>query len=210
MIFAAFDYTSYFLGKGHYSHNAVISEGMELASVENFPDLENVPPMSFLFCHTRGSFLGWLVMYYTNSIRCHVAGFMENGMLLDATTSGVIKHPASDYLDNKSYLQICTTKPMYADHLRDYMTRCEFVIGDGFNWAGVIFFWLHIIIGNDEAWRLKHSLDLFVLFYILTLLNPKFMCLNVIYGIFLAFFLFKRIVWKRKKVSFFGRRGGPN
>ncbi len=115
MFFAAYDYFRYRSGTGRYSPEAIRKQGGVLAS----PELENIAncmtPGNILFLHTRNSFLSWMVMYYTDSLWSHTGMIADNRNIIDATTSGVIEHPFSDYLDGRSF--ICIYK------LRGDMTR---------------------------------------------------------------------------------------
>jgi len=194
MIFFVSDYICYIVEKGNYSSEVREQDDARLASVDNFPDLDKIPPGSVLFCHTRTSFMSWLAMYYTNSIWSHVTCFIGDGMLVDATTGGVIKHHASDYLNNKNYIKIFIIKHKSEEQSRDAMARANSSVGHGFNWLGIILFWIDIIIGNNIEWRIKHSLDFLILFFLLSLIWPVFYYFNLVYFVILAFFLVKRLI----------------
>ncbi|MBU0471451.1 MAG: hypothetical protein KKF65_02420 [Nanoarchaeota archaeon] len=201
MIFALTDYCNYIFQKNKYSPVVLNSHGLKIANKENFPSFENIPPISIIYCHTRGCFNSWLVMYYTNSVLSHTAMFLENGLLLDVTTSGVIQHSASDYLDNKSYLIILSIQKT-KDEINECLNRARSMIGCDFNWGGIFYFWLLILFGNNEEWRLKHSLDVLFIILIFSFINSGFLFLGFVYVILTGMFVIKRMVLENEKVYF--------
>ena len=108
-LFALIDYFKYRLKRGRYSCTALEKAGWKLATRDNLlPFADKFKIGDVLFYHDPNSVRGWMIMYWTDCVASHVAGFVENGQLLDATTSGVMKHPFTDYLDGRSYLCIKT------------------------------------------------------------------------------------------------------
>ncbi len=139
--------------------------------------------------------MSWLVMYYTSSIWSHCALFGKKGELFDATTSGVIKHAASDYLDGESYLSVIVL-PMDEDTRKRIVAASEELIGCGYNWKGVIRIFLNTLIAKRHKWRLKFSLDIYVILilglWLQTGANMLWLFLMVFYGVVVAYNLLRR------------------
>jgi len=77
MVFAIADYFKYREHKGRYSFSALEKKGGRLATKENFPKPEEIPPCSTMFHHSFNSFISWLVMYYTTGAWAHCAMFTK-------------------------------------------------------------------------------------------------------------------------------------
>jgi hypothetical protein len=163
MIFAAWDYLRYRLGKGVYSPSQLQRQGARLGTRENFMEIANCKPMDLFLLHTRKSFLSWMVMYYTNSIWSHVGMFAENGQVIDATTGGVFKHHFCDYCDGSTYIAIWHLKGVTDEKREKAIRWSERQIGKAYNWAGVVRLFLMIILGKKEPYRFRFFLDFVVL-----------------------------------------------
>ena len=122
------------------------------------------PRHTFVY-HTRDSFLSWLVMYYTASVWSHVGVFTEHGYILDATTSGVIEHPFSDYFDGKSYIVVLAIKNglVTEDQLAKSLEWGRRQIGVGFGWFGMWCFYWSIVFGAHAHYRFRVSADFLIL-----------------------------------------------
>lgn len=152
-------------------------------------------PGDMLFVHTTGSILSWAVMYYTGpTIWSHVATFGRDGYLYDCTTQGVIEHHISDYFDGKSYIAVISlSSDIPKNSRKKMMLFCEQKLGNGFNWKGIFFFWLRIITGNDEDFRLCCVADIFILlsvpmlmFYKFPTISSVFFFLSIVYILVVA------------------------
>ncbi len=163
MLFATWDYLCYRLGKGIYSPAQLERQGAQLGTRENFPDFANCKPGDASFLHTRGSFLSWMIMYYTDSIWSHVGIFEENGQVIDATTGGVLKHQFYDYCDGFTYIAIRHLKDATDEQRGRGLRWLETQIGKGYNWGGVVRLFLMIIMGKKAPYRFRFFLDFLVL-----------------------------------------------
>jgi hypothetical protein len=164
MLFAIIDYLSYRDHKDHYSFREIERDGGLLGTKENFPNPAAIPPFSSLFYHPINSFISWMIMYYTNSLWSHYAMFLRNGYLTDQTTGGSTIHPFCDYLDGKGYIKIFIPKfdisKEKIDKLEEVSTRD---VGNKYNYPRVIKMFLQIILGFRKSYRLRFSIDLFII-----------------------------------------------
>jgi hypothetical protein len=136
VLFALLDYVRYRRQRGRYRPAVLAREGLKLAIPENFEGTEAPQPADVFFMHTRLSTLSWLVMYVTNFPCSHMGVFGYDGMVIDATTAGVVKHPFSDYLDGQSYLRVAhTSRRGTPDQQRDAVAYVESEIGTPYGWA---------------------------------------------------------------------------
>jgi hypothetical protein len=128
---------------------------MYRATEKNFQGYRTYPIGTILFTCTFHSNLSWIVMYSTNSTISHVACFYGDGIVNDCTTSGIIRHSFADYLDGESYVGVIIPPPekINAEKVRAFMDE---TLGDGYNWAGVVSTFFHILFGahREAAWRL--------------------------------------------------------
>jgi hypothetical protein len=161
----------YHRGWGRYSPQRLSQRGAVLGTRDNFRDMSKYQPMDLFFLHPRGSFLSWLVMYYTNGIWSHVGSFAENGLVVDATTGGVIKHHFYDYCDGSTYILIIRL-PTVTDAQR--LKAAQFIqnqVGKGYNWSGVMRLFLYIVSGNKYPYRFRFFLDFLFIAVIVGLLG---------------------------------------
>ena len=162
MLLALTDYICYRLGKGHYSPDAFAQQHAVLAIPENFPDLSRFLPGDIFFYHTRNSFISWIIMYYTNGIWSHTGTIAGGGRIIDATTSGVIEHPLSDYLDGNGYIAI--KKIDITDAGREKMMAfMRQQLGKDFNWTGVLRLFLCIVFGAHAHYSVRYLMDFLLL-----------------------------------------------
>src|ERR1017187_7658324 len=110
MLFAALDYWRYTQRMGRFSDKTIREDGGILATRDKLHEIETIKPGRLIFYSCTDSFQSWLIMYYTSSVWAHVTTASYDGNIIDTTTSGVIEHPLSDYLDGKSYISIYTIK----------------------------------------------------------------------------------------------------
>lgn len=166
MLFALYDYVCYRFQLRHYAPAVVEAQHARLAISENFPE-EGVrtkcEPGDAFFLHTRNSFVSWLIMYYTNSLWSHVGAFAENGKIVDATTSGVIKHEFLDYIDGESYILLKKLDKSYDLDTQKMMEFAERQVGSPYNWAALPRIFIHIVSGRDPKYRIRYTLDFLLL-----------------------------------------------
>lgn len=176
MLFAVIDYLHYKYRRGRYSDQAIRGTGGRLATASNFPGIADFGPEHLFVCHTVGSFKSWLVMYFTSSIWSHIATFSRQGNVVDATTSGVIEHPFSDYFDGRSYIQILTLKEKLSpDQISKMLAFFRRQIGNKYNWRGGWMLFFSIIFGAHASYRWRFSADILIALLMLlpfTLLCP--------------------------------------
>jgi len=159
MVFALWDYTKYRLRWGIYSHQFLTSHGLNLATSENFPDLDIIKPGFILFYHPTNSFLGWLVMYYTCGYVSHCAVLVEQALVVDCTTSGVIKHPLSDYLDGKGYLAFRVPRGLNDEMGGRISKVARDHIGYRYGWGTAFSLFLTAILGFQRLYRIVWFFD---------------------------------------------------
>lgn len=175
MIFFFSDYLNYRNETGNYRHENCEALGYKRGKY--FVNNEPKPlPGDALVVHTRFSFVSWLVMYYTNSLASHVCLFLENGILFDFTTSGLVEHHVSDYYEDRYYLQIrilreekvgfefrTTLMKSYNEVMRHRMMSSRF------SWTKIIRMWYNIITAAKlrACFKWKFYLDYLILFSIL-------------------------------------------
>lgn len=163
MIFAALDFVRYKLRRGKYSAKAIRAEGGQLATSANFAKIEAFGPDHLFFYHNADSFRSWFIMYFTSSVWSHTGMFTEQGNIIDATTSGVIEHPLSDYFDGRSYIAIKTFKEKLSqEQIAGILDFSRGQIGCGFNWRGIWRLFFSIILGAHASHRPRFSADIFI------------------------------------------------
>lgn len=170
MIFSVIDFIMYCFQMGKYSKKNIQKAGGKLATKENFSSFNDLKPPVIIFLHTRFSMIAWIVMYYTNGIFSHTSMYIGNGKIVDANIQGVGEYKIEDYLDNKSYLtaiQIDTTE----DNLKKIHDFTDKTLGAKYNWLGVINFYLIILFGKHDDYRVKFTLDYITLFLFLYYFN---------------------------------------
>ena len=171
MIIAALDYLKYKYSLGRYSHKNLVKNDWSLATKENFPTFNDLPALSVLIVHTKESFLSWLVMYFTDSVASHVAGFLGKGELMDLTTSGMVIHLADDYLDGKSYLcvrvineEIRAKNPNAESGIRNFAEEHKDV---QYSWTKAINLGLvNVFAERKDAFRFRYLIDFLILYSI--------------------------------------------
>ncbi|MBN1787162.1 MAG: hypothetical protein JW806_02070 [Sedimentisphaerales bacterium] len=211
MIFALIDYLKYKNQKGIYGLESIHKYNAVLAEPSLLPKLEKCKPGDILFVHTAGSIMSWAVMYYTGpGIWSHCATFGKEGYLYDCTTQGVIERHISDYFDGKSYIAVMSIGNKLPDKQRKKMTlRAEQILGAGFDWKGIFFFWLSIISGNNEDFRVCCVADIIILivslmgiFYKILILRYVFLALGVLYLLVVVFSRVRMKIFKRERVEY--------
>lgn len=174
MIFAISDYYQYKKRSGRYSHDEYISDGWLQANIENFPSPEKYPPAETLIVSTMESFTSWLVMFYTNTKASHVAILDGKGNVIDCTTSGIIKHPFTDYLDNISYLMVLSPPPPVSEKREFVIREAEKHIGEPYGWLTLFVLFLQRISGIHSRFTWKYVFDFISVFAILIAIFYKF------------------------------------
>jgi hypothetical protein len=140
-------------------------------------------------------------MYYTGpTIWSHVTTFGHNGYIYDTTTKGVTKHHVSDYFDGNTYIAVMQSERMSEEERRAGLFRAETLVGHKFNWLGVLIFWLMIILGKEEEYRFRYSLDIIILLTFLSMLSSRFvtiqLCVNGLMFIYISIVIFNRLFSK--------------
>lgn len=158
MLFALLDFRNYRRRLGRYSHASMIRKGLALATQDNFPNWRSLPLGHLLFASTSGSLLSWLVMYTTNGVFSHSAMIYGGGMVNDVTTGGVVRHSMSDYFDGTSYLEVLP--PPQGTDLEWARNFMDSIVGDGYNWFGVLRLGLNIAIANHPSFSWRPAADL--------------------------------------------------
>ena len=195
MLFAIIDYLKYCYHKDHYSFKEIENDGGIPAAKENFPYPEKIKPFSSLFYHPFGSFISWLIMYYTGGVWSHYAIFLRNGYLSDQTTQGGIEHPFSDYLDGNGYVKIVMiTWDITEKQINELEKESKRDVGKGYGYTRVIIMFFQIILGFREDYKIRFSLDFLILstllIELLKLLKLNYhlvVILTLIYIIVIAF-----------------------
>lgn len=163
MLIAIIDFLKYRLRRGRYSDHSLSAEG-RLAVSSEFPNYMKYTLGDIFIYHRHNSFLSWLVMYFTDSVWSHVGNFIGHGQIIEATTSGVMKHDFMDYMDGSGYLQIRILKPALSAGQADKMNKfLHGKIGARFNWRGVLRLFTKIILGNHHHYDFKYSADFAIL-----------------------------------------------
>lgn len=204
MLFAVVDYIKYKLQKGVYSPKSIHEYGAVLAERSLLTMLEKCEPGDILFVHTADSILSWAVMYYTGpTIWSHTAMFGKDGYLYDCTTQGVMEHHISDYFNGKSYIAVIALGSKISENKgKKMMLRGEQIIGSKFNWKGIFFFWLAIISGNCEDFRMCCVADILILLSSLMVIFYEIPIIRYIFLNFSALYLFVVIFSRmRMKIS---------
>lgn len=200
MIFAAYDFVKYWFGKGIYSDEAIAMDGLVLASEQELPELDDIE-CGFMFFHRRRSFCSWLVMYYTGpTLLSHCAIITGGGVLYDMTIEGGMIHHVSDYFDGSTYIKVLSM-PVSKEKLNRLILRDELRLGGvKFGWKKIFFFWVEIITGRNEDFRLRSCLDIVVVIVALMLLCNQFFALQLFFAscllLYSATVVYNKVLWK--------------
>jgi hypothetical protein len=162
MLFALVDYLNYRAERGPYSANAIESQGGHLADKHLTYRIEALRPADLFFYHGRGSLLSWAVMYFTHSIWSHVGTCVGDGKIVDATTSGVVEHRLTDYLDGRGYLAFRTVQGISDEQRADVARYARSTVGAGYNWSGVFRLFGAIITGYHAHFRWRFAVDVLI------------------------------------------------
>jgi hypothetical protein len=163
MLLALYDYVQYLFHKGKYSENRISTEGGKRATYERLASYKNCQAGDIFLYSTTNSFLSWLVMYYTGSVWSHVGTFVGDGVVVDATTSGVLKHPIIDYIDADSYILVRHSMGVTEEQRKKAIEFLNNAVGTSFNWRGVLRLFLRIILGKHDSYRIRYSVDFILL-----------------------------------------------
>jgi hypothetical protein len=177
---------------GNYSKDSLEKQGLKLCDQENIENyITKSKPADIIFLHTRISFISWLVMYYTNSLLSHTAVVINKDLILEAIPQGVVKTPIRDYIDNKSYFVVLNVPDITEEQTADIMNYADSQMGVGYNWSLVFKIFLDTIFAKRKDWRIKFSLDFYLLFILLKVINlislKLLVILSVIYTIIIVF-----------------------
>ena len=172
MVFALVDYLRYRTRRGRYDPALLESQRWVRATPENFEGPNARPPGTGFVIHRQGSAVSWLIMYVQQHPASHAGLFAHEGMVVDALTSGVVKHPLADYLDGESYLlDLVGPEGPSAEAREDALAWVEeSYIGFAYAWAHSAALGADILWGdpNREAhWQLWS--DVMILLVILSL-----------------------------------------
>ena len=165
MLWALVDYVRYRFNLGRYSTDALRDHKARLLDQEWVIE-DDAFHRGYLFVmHTKGSFLSWAVMYYTDSIWSHAGWFSEDSMIIDATTSGLIEHPIADYADGTAFMRVFPMRvpPEVSAYMVD---KARSRLGLPYDWPGTIKICLYVLSAKHHAWKLHHSLDLLAVLFI--------------------------------------------
>ncbi len=169
MIFALLDYLQYRSNRGPYSPARIAREGGILAVPGPAARFANHDCNWLFYYHAKGAWRSWLVNYLTSSIWSHTGVFTENGCVCDATTSGVVEHPFSDYLDGRSYYALVRVAVPLSEAMKQRtLGFLRNSVGAGYNWAGVWRLFFATVIGRHMNFRWKFAADIlvFLLFWL--------------------------------------------
>jgi hypothetical protein len=109
--------------------------------------------------HTRDSFLGWLVMYFTNSVWSHSAISIGNGAVVEVTLGGTIAHPFADLLNNADYLLIGGPDLSAEEEVAVTKSALSRVGVTKFSYLTALIIGCRTFIGRDPAYRFRLSAD---------------------------------------------------
>lgn len=212
MIFFLIDYLKYRNRNGPYSDASLEKEGWKKGPY--FIGRESVfRPSHIVVVHTRGSFISWLVMYYSSSRASHVCQCLADSVVADFTTGGLVEHKVSDYFDENHFLALRSTDPGPAD--KDWQTvflKSYYEISrprelkSYFSWLLVITMWYtNITAGrNRRFFRWRFCADYLILFMVLSfgsyVLENALSCMHLISDLFLGIFAAYSILLVKNKV----------
>jgi hypothetical protein len=123
-------------------------EGLTIADERMRPALREATLGTFMFVHSYPSLLAWAVMYYTVSNISHVCMYRDPGFVMDVTTSGVQRHAATDYIDERSFILLLKVD---AKNMRPEML--DQFEHSKFNWYGAIRLGFRAVLGCQTRFR---------------------------------------------------------
>lgn len=200
MIFAIYDLILYQFHLRKYSNESLAKEK---ARVLTEPLIASIPLGSTIFLHTRKSLLSWIIMYYTDSLWSHVGMKSNNTDIIDATTSGVIEHPLSDYANPDIFFIAFTMIDVPEDIMSNTIQRMkETFLGRPYGWFNVVNIFFHVILAKKSSYRLRFTTEIILLLYFFYIVFPFKIELTLLAGIYLLFTLKNIIVFRKFKVKF--------
>jgi hypothetical protein len=141
-------------------------------------------------------------MYYTDGVWSHVGQFAENGDVIEATTRGVVRHPFSDYLDEKSYIAIFLNKSLTEEERQTITAYAESYLGMPYGWIMGATMGLNIITGRASAFRWKFVVDHLLLLGFCSLLGlwwPPAGYFFAVLGVIYLLIVLTNVAMKRSK-----------
>lgn len=167
MIIALVDYMRYRLQVGRYSAPSIEQANGRLATAENFPADSFPKPGQIIIVHTRGSFVSWLVMYFTDSIWSHTAIGVDDGDIVEVTLGGTIAHPFADILNGNDYL-IVGRPPATEEQERSIAAHARSTVGvTKFSYRAALTIGVRALLGRDDKYRTRLSLDLLTILFLI-------------------------------------------
>lgn len=172
MIFFITDFVKYNFMWNGYSEKSLEEQNLIICSKQNIESYMNKSkPMDVVFLHTRKSFISWVIMYYTNSPFSHTSLVLKNNIVIEATLQGVVKTPLTEYIDNESYFLVLQPPNITDKQTEKGMQYAESTVGSGFGWYKIILIFLQVLFATSNSWRLRYSLDIYILLILLKLTN---------------------------------------
>jgi hypothetical protein len=199
MVFTIYDYVIFKLGIGRYSEESIRKDDGNLFTEEV---LSNLDTGDFIFFHTQSSFLSWGICYFTNSVWSHMAQVSEGKNVLDVTTKGCIEHSLSDYVNGQTYYAAFRPKGVSSEEIKRILQemRAEY-LGTRYGWGKAVGILLSIVMARNRNYRLRISVDILLLMFLLYFLFGLKLFLVII--LFYSLFVLKNIIVHHKmKVKF--------
>src|ERR1700693_4510193 len=168
VLMALLDYAAYRGRRGRYADAVIQAQGARISKA-NSPELGKLLPGDILFFHTRPSVVSWMVMYVTGSIWSHTAMYVGDGLVTDATSMGVRRHPLADYFNGES--SFSARRPPFSEGGAERaVDAANSKIGKPYGWTMVLLIGWQSVVGARREFDPRHAVD--VLFSLAVLSVP--------------------------------------
>lgn len=213
MLFALFDYITYTRQAGRYSRTS--SDVMGCGFEGGLPDkiISILHPGDFLIVQGLGSYISWLVMYFTSSPISHVALYTGDRNIFHATLSGSLTEPIDSLFAKKS--RILPVHIHIDDSMREkFLENLLSFNNVPYGWPLIALKSFRIISGRDWPYfRLRFALDITIILLALEIItfnlveHPTFAFFIPLYFMLIAF---NRYLWKIKPLKLDEYTAKPN
>lgn len=204
MLFALFDYITYTRQAGRYSRTS--SDVMGCGFEDKLPDeiFSILRPGDYLLVQGLGSYISWLVMYFTSSPISHVAFYTGDRNIFHATLSGALTEPIDSLFTKKS--RVLPVHLYIDDSKREELSKILLDFDKNpYGWFLVTLKAFRIISGRDWPYfRLRFALDVTTILLTLEIITFSF-AKHPTFSLFIPpYFMligFNRYLWKIKPLK---------
>lgn len=172
LLIALADWIKYKCRIGCYSDQALTELGAFRAMPEMYSDFAvNLVDGDRLFVHSRGSFIGWAIMYLTHGPWNHVGMLTARGTVWEAIGSGVDEYPLEKYFDGQQYLLVLRL-PLTPDQQQALKAGYDAEKGKPYAYRKIFRLFVLTLVNEHADYRFTFTLDIIIGLTIIWVLVP--------------------------------------